>query len=102
MDHPTISQKVLKNGFPPFLVMTLPWSNIIWTPFSSILQCYDQYEDVQMNIFSLSLIGKAKEWYDNISPGEITTWDTFQDLFVRRFTKDEDCVSLYDHSSTIV
>jgi hypothetical protein len=49
-----------------------------------------------MKFFSLSLIGKAKEWYDSITPGEITTWDIFQSIFIRRFTKKEDLVSLYD------
>jgi hypothetical protein len=41
-----------------------------------------------MKLFSLSFIGKAKEWYDNISPGEITTWDTFQALFIKIFLNE--------------
>jgi len=49
-----------------------------------------------MKLFSLSFIRKAKEWYDNISPGETTNWDTFQALFIRIFAKFEELVSLYD------
>jgi hypothetical protein len=45
--------------------------------FLSAFEPYDQYEDVLMKLFSYSLIGKAKEWYTNISLGAITIWDVF-------------------------
>jgi hypothetical protein len=38
----------------------------------------NQYEDVCIKIFSSSLIGKAKEWYNNIPPKTITTWEMFE------------------------
>jgi hypothetical protein len=37
----------------------------------------DQYDYVCMKLFSLSLTRKAKEWYGNIPPKTITTWETF-------------------------
>jgi hypothetical protein len=61
-----------------------------------VIQFYDPYEDVSMKKISLPLIGKAKKWYDIITPGEITTCNTFQGIFIRRFTKEDHLVSLYD------
>jgi len=40
--------------------------------FFIAFETYDQHEDVLMKLFSYSFNGKAKEWYDNISPGQIT------------------------------
>jgi hypothetical protein len=57
--------------------------------FLSSFEPYDQYEDVLMRLFSYSLIGKAKEWYNNISPREITNWDVFQNIFIKRFKKEK-------------
>jgi hypothetical protein len=40
--------------------------------FPTAFETYDQHEDVLMKLFSYYFNGKAKEWYDNISPREIT------------------------------
>jgi len=64
--------------------------------FLRSLEPYDQYEDVQMRLFSCTLVGKAQDWYENISTRTIKKWDTFRDIFIRRFTKRKDCIFLYD------
>ena len=46
-----------------------------------------------MKLFSSSLLGKAKEWYNYIPPETITIWEMFQNLFMKRFLENEGYVS---------
>jgi hypothetical protein len=64
--------------------------------FLRALEPYDQHEDVWMRLFSYTLVGKAKEWYDSILPGTIMNWDLFQERFTKIFGKNKDYQSLYD------
>jgi hypothetical protein len=64
--------------------------------FLHALEPYDQHEDVWMRLFSYTLVGRDKEWYDSILPGTITSWDLFQECFSKRFGKNKDYQSLYD------
>jgi hypothetical protein len=48
-----------------------------------------------MNIFTYSFVGKSKDWFDSISPGTITNWDLFQDLFTKIFGKKKYHQTLY-------
>ena len=48
-----------------------------------------------MKLFAYTFVGKAKDWFDSISPRTITNWDLFQDIFTKRFGKKRDYQSLY-------
>jgi len=68
----------------------------LFDAFLIAFETYDQHEDMLMKLFSSSLIGKAKQWYNSISPRAITNWDIFRNLFIKMFTQKKVCISLYD------
>jgi hypothetical protein len=64
--------------------------------FLRSLESCDQHEDILMKIFTYTFVGRAKDWFDNISPGTITNWNLFQELFTKIFGKKRDYQSLYN------
>ena len=88
-------QVVLEDRFPPFQMETLYRRELLDT-FLKVFNSRasrNQYEDVCIKFFSSSLTGKAKEWYNNIPPKTITSWETFQKLFMKIFVENEGYLS---------
>jgi hypothetical protein len=55
----------------------------------------DEAEDLVMKLFSASLHGEAKRWYDNLPAASITSMDLFEEVFLAKWTmKKEDLQSL--------
>jgi hypothetical protein len=46
----------------------------------------DEAEDVVMKLFSASLHGEARRWYDNLPPASITTMEQFEEIFLANWT----------------
>jgi hypothetical protein len=46
----------------------------------------DEAEDVVMKLFSASLHGEAKRWYDNLPVASITTMEQFEEIFLANWT----------------
>jgi hypothetical protein len=68
------------------------------TKFWEFFQYYpirDEAEDLVMKLFSASLHGEAKKWYDNLPTAIITSMDHFEEIFLGRWDlKLEDVQSL--------
>jgi hypothetical protein len=62
--------------------------------FLRSVEYYDQHEDVLMKFFSYTFVGRAKDWFDNITLGTITNWNFFQETFTKIFEKKRDYQSL--------
>ena len=45
----------------------------------------DEAEDLVMKLFSASLHGEAKKWYDNLPAGIIISMDHFEEIFLARW-----------------
>jgi hypothetical protein len=55
----------------------------------------DEAEDLVMKLFSASLHGEARRWYDNLPAANITSMDLFEKVFLEKWTmKIEDMQSL--------
>jgi hypothetical protein len=55
----------------------------------------DEAEDLVMKLFSASLHGEARRWYDNLPAASITSMDHFEEIFLARWVmKLEDIQSL--------
>jgi hypothetical protein len=55
----------------------------------------DEAEDLVMKLFSASLHGEAKKWYDNLPTASIISMDHFEEIFLARWAlKLEDVQSL--------
>jgi hypothetical protein len=55
----------------------------------------DEAEDLVMKLFSASLHGEARRWYDNLPTASITSMDHFEEIFLARWVmKLEDIQSL--------
>jgi hypothetical protein len=55
----------------------------------------DEAEDLVMKLFSASLHGEARRWYDNLPAASITSMDLFEKVFLEKWTmKIEDMQSL--------
>jgi hypothetical protein len=55
----------------------------------------DEAEDVAMKLFSASLHGEARRWYDNLPAASINSMDRFEEVFLAKWTmKIEDIQSL--------
>jgi hypothetical protein len=55
----------------------------------------DEAEDLVMKLFSASLHGRARRWYDNLPAASITSMDLFEKVFLAKWTmKIEDIQSL--------
>ena len=51
----------------------------------------DEAEDVVMKLFSHTLHGNAKKWYDSLSNAGITSMDQFEEVFLEEWgIKPED------------
>jgi hypothetical protein len=44
-----------------------------------------EHEDVIMRLLSSSLIGYARQWYNNLPSKSIKTWETFENAFLKRW-----------------
>jgi hypothetical protein len=66
--------------------------------FWDFFQCFpisDEAEDLVMKLFSASLHGRARRWYDNLPAASITSMDLFEEVFLAKWTmKIEDIQSL--------
>jgi hypothetical protein len=66
--------------------------------FWDFFQCFpisDKAEDLVMKLFSASLHGEARRWYDNLPASNITSMDLFEEVFLAKWTmKIEDIQSL--------
>ena len=55
----------------------------------------DEVEDLVMKLFSASLHGEARRWYDNLPATSMTSMDHFEEIFLARWVmKLEDIQSL--------
>jgi hypothetical protein len=55
----------------------------------------DEAEDLVMKLFSATLHGEARRWYDNLPAASITSMDQFEEIFLARWVmKLEDIQSL--------
>jgi hypothetical protein len=53
--------------------------------FLSIHPIADDAEDLVMKLFSATLYGNAREWYDNLPDASITTMEQFEETFLKRW-----------------
>jgi hypothetical protein len=58
------------------------WKFFQHFPFS------DEAEDLVMKLFSASLHGEAKRWYDNLPAASITTMEQFEEVFLAKWTME--------------
>jgi hypothetical protein len=49
-----------------------------------------EHEDVIMRLFSSSLIGDARSWYNNLPNKGIKTWEVLQSTFLKRWEVKKD------------
>jgi hypothetical protein len=76
-------------GESPDYHMSKLWAFFQYHPAS------DEAEDLVMKLFSASLHGEARRWYDNLPAASITSMDHFEEIFLARWVmKLEDIQSL--------
>jgi hypothetical protein len=77
------------DGESPDYHMSKFWAFFQYRPVS------DEAEDLVMKLFSASLHGEARRWYDNLPVASITSMDHFEEIFLGRWVmKLEDIQSL--------
>jgi hypothetical protein len=77
------------DGESPDYHMSKLWAFFQYRPVS------DEAEDLVMKLFSASLHGEARRWYDNLPAANITSMDHFEEIFLARWVmKLEDIQSL--------
>jgi hypothetical protein len=77
------------DGESPDYHMSRFWEFFQYRPVS------DEAEDLVMKLFSASLHGEAKKWYDNLPAASIISMDHFEEIFLARWAlKLEDVQSL--------
>jgi hypothetical protein len=77
------------NGECPESHMRRFWEFLEYFPID------DEAEDVVMKLFSASLHGEARRWYDNLPAASITSMELFERVFLAKWTmKIEDIQSL--------
>jgi hypothetical protein len=77
------------NGECPESHMRKFWEFFQYFPIS------DEAEDLVMKLFSASLDGGARRWYDNLPAASITSMDCFEEIFLAKWAmKIEDIQSL--------
>jgi hypothetical protein len=57
--------------------------------FWKFFECFpinDEAEDVVMKLFSASLHGEARRWYDDLPAASITTMEQFEEIFLAKWT----------------
>jgi hypothetical protein len=52
----------------------------------------DEAEDVVMKLFSASLHGEARRWYDNLPAASITTMERFEEIFLANWTMKAEAI----------
>jgi hypothetical protein len=50
----------------------------------------DEAEDLVMKLFSASLHGEARRWYDNLPAASITSMEQFEEVFLAEWTMEEE------------
>jgi hypothetical protein len=68
--------------------------------FLCSLEPYDQHEDVQMRLFSYTLVGRAKEWYDSIFQGQSQVGIFFREHFPKYSRKTKIVIPFMINSIT--
>jgi hypothetical protein len=48
----------------------------------------DEAEDLVMKLFSASLHGEARRWYDNLPAASITSMELFEEVFLAKWTME--------------
>ena len=48
-----------------------------------------EHEDVICRLCPHTLQGKATKWFFNLTPGSITSWDKFEEVFMAEFSVEE-------------
>jgi hypothetical protein len=48
-----------------------------------------EHEDVVCRLFPYTFEGEASTWYFSLQANSITNWDTFEDLFIKKFGDDK-------------
>jgi hypothetical protein len=77
------------DGESPDYHMSKFWEFFQYFPIS------DEAEDLVMKLFSASLHGGARRWYDNLPAASITSMDHFEEIFLAKWAmKMEDIQSL--------
>jgi len=77
------------DGESPDYHMSKFWEFFQYRPVS------DEAEDLVMKLFSASLHGGARRWYDNLPAASITSMDHFEEIFLAKWAmKLEDIKSL--------
>jgi hypothetical protein len=67
------------DGESPDYHMSRFWEFFQYHPVS------DEAEDLVMKLFSASLHGEAKKWYDNLPVASIISMDHFEEIFLARW-----------------
>jgi hypothetical protein len=52
----------------------------------------DEVEDLVMKLFSASLHGEARRWYDNLPAASINSMERFEELFIAKWTMEMEVV----------
>jgi hypothetical protein len=60
-----------------------------------------EHEDVVCRIFPYTFEGEASTWYLSLQANSITDWDTFKDLFIKKFRDDKSSSTLLVELSKI-
>jgi hypothetical protein len=60
-----------------------------------------QHQDVIMKLFSASLIGDAKAWYDSLPRKSIKTWEDFENAFSKKWGDEKDKALLFSQFDKI-
>ena len=54
----------------------------------STLPVSDEAEDLEMKLFSSSLHGEARRWYDNLPAASINSMELFEEIFLAKWTME--------------
>jgi hypothetical protein len=64
-------------------------------------EAQNQHSDVIMRIFSASLVGEARVWYDNLPRKSIKIWEDLENAFIKRWGDGKDLGFLFSQFSEI-
>jgi hypothetical protein len=53
-------------------------------------EAQDHHLDVIMRLFSASLVGEARVWYENLPSKSIKIWKSLEDAFIKRLGDEKD------------
>jgi hypothetical protein len=98
MRYPRRMPPFYKNWFPRFVGIDEERPDYHMSKFCNFFQyrpVSDEAEYLVMKLFSASLHGEARRWYDNLPATSITSMDHFEEIFLARWVmKLEDIQSL--------